>query len=78
VGERLELTLIVTRAIELETGYGGTMHIMEDEEGNVFVWSTNARSWSEGSEHKIKGTVKDHSTYRNTRQTILTRCTEVK
>lgn len=78
MGERLELTLTVTRAIELETGYGGTMHIMEDEEGNVFVWSTNARSWPEGSEHKIKGTVKDHSTYRNTRQTILTRCTEVK
>ena len=78
IGERLQLTLTVVRAIPLETGFGGILHIMQDENENEFVWSTSARSWAVGSTHTIKGTVKDHNTYHNTKQTILTRCTEVK
>lgn len=77
VGERLELTLTVTRAIELENNFGhSVMHIMEDDCGNVFVWTTAAKSWAEGSVKVLRGTVKDHRVYKNVKQTILTRCTE--
>ena len=79
IGERLDLYLTVERAIELDGSYGrSTMHIMRDDCGNMFVWTTTAKSWSAGTEHHIKGTVKDHRKYRNECQTVLTRCVEVK
>ena len=79
IGERLELTLTVVKAIELDNDYGHSIvHVMEDEVGNIFVWTTSAKSWAEGSIKKLRGTVKDHRTYKNNKQTILTRCLEVK
>ena len=79
IGERLELYLTVERTIELDGAYGrSTMHIMRDDCGNLFVWTTASKSWSAGTEHHIKGTVKDHRKYKNECQTVLTRCLEVK
>lgn len=79
-GERLELNVVVTRNIPVSGFRGGVsyMHIMEDEDGNVFVWTTASKCWETNSEHHIKGTVKTHKEYNGTRQTILTRCMEVK
>ena len=78
IGQRLELNLTVTNAIELDGNYGrSTMHIMEDDDGNIFVWSTSAKTLAEGSTFHCKGTVKDHRVYRNNKQTVLTRCTRV-
>ena len=79
IGERLDLFLTVERTIELDGSYGrSTMHIMRDDCGNLFVWTTASKSWSAGTEHHIKGTVKDHRKYKNECQTVLTRCLEVK
>lgn len=79
IGERLELDVIVTRVIELDGAYGvSNMHIMEDPCGNVYVWTTASKSWAEGSHKIIRGTVKDHRTYKNVKQTVLNRCMEVK
>lgn len=79
IGERLDLYLTVERTIELDGAYGrSSMHIMRDDCGNSYVWTTASKTWSVGSEHHIKGTVKDHRKYRNQCQTILTRCLEVK
>jgi hypothetical protein len=79
IGERLDLYLTVERAIELDGAYGrSTMHIMRDDCGNSYVWTTASKTWTVGSEHHIKGTVKDHRKYRNECRTVLTRCLEVK
>ena len=79
IDERLELFLTVEKVIELDGSYGrSTMHIMRDDCGNLFVWTTASKSWSAGTEHHIKGTVKDHRKYKNECQTVLTRCLEVK
>ena len=79
IGERLELHLTVEKVIELDNNFGrSSMHIMRDDCGNSYVWTTASKTWSVGSEHHIKGTVKDHRKYRNQCQTILTRCLEVK
>ena len=78
IGQRLELNLTVTNAIELDGSYGrSTMHIMEDDDGNIFVWSTSAKTLAVGSTFHCKGTVKDHRVYRNTKQTVLTRCSSL-
>ena len=79
IGERLELYLTVERVIELSNGYGNSiMHLMRDDDGNLYVWTTASKSWEVGSEHHIRGTVKDHRTYRNEKQTVLSRCLEIK
>ena len=79
IGERLELYLIVERVIDLNDGYGNPiMHLMRDDDGNLYVWTTASKSWEVGSDHHIRGTVKDHRTYRNEKQTILSRCLEIK
>lgn len=79
IGERIEVAITVKRQIELENGYGtSNMHIMEDDCGNVYVWTTAAKNWPAGTEKIIRGTVKDHRTFRNVKQTVLNRCLEIK
>ena len=76
VGERIDLELTVTKAIPLDGYYGRSiMHLFEDENQNVFVWTTGARTLSVGEVYKVRGTVKAHDIYHNTKQTVLTRCT---
>lgn len=78
IGDRLEVEITVKRAIELEGCFGSSvMHIMEDENENVYVWTTAAKHWPEGGFKRIRGTVKDHRIYKNTKQTLLTRVMEV-
>ena len=74
-GERIERTLVVKRVIPLESNYSpSTMHIMVDEEGNEFVWVTSARTLEQGMIYNVRGTIKAHKVYQNTRQNYLTRC----
>lgn len=68
--------------------YGTThyIHTFEDNDGNVIVWkSTNCvgtldpeygvtRPITKGSVVELTGTVKDHSQYKGTEQTVVTRC----
>ena len=79
IGDRLELTLTVQRVIDLDGFYGPShMHVMIDADENVFVWTTASKKWETGQTYHIRGTVKEHRTYRNVQQTCLTRCTEIK
>ena len=78
IGDRIEITITVVKAIETETKYGrSTMHVMEDADKNVYVWTTTSKSWGEGSVKTIKGSVKEHKTYKGVKQSILTRCLEI-
>lgn len=75
VGQRIEDYLTITKVIPFENYYGHSyMHIMEDENGNEFVWTTAAKNLTVGETYQIRGTVKEHKTYRNSKQTVLTRC----
>ena len=78
IGMRLQVDVEVVRVYEGSNYYGNyTIHTMEDELGNQYVWNTSAKHWSVGSKKTIIGTVKEFKTYRNVKQTILTRCKEV-
>ena len=76
IGERLELTLTVEKAVVLEGEHPSTLHVMRDECGNCFVWTTAAKNWAVGSTHHLRGTLKEHKMFRNEKQNILTRCLE--
>ena len=75
IGERLELTLTVKRVVEKEGYYGNSaFHIFSDEEGNIYTWNTSSKTLEVGHTYHLKGTVKEHTCFRNVNQTILTRC----
>ena len=59
-------------------GYGTTtmyIHTFKDSYGNVFTWKTqNGLDLNYGEPVDVKGTVKNHSEYKDEKQTELTRC----
>jgi hypothetical protein len=77
VGNRIDLVVTVARNITLpDYGYGeSTLLIMHDADGNVFTWKSSRQFDTEEKEtFAIRGTVKDHTDYKGTAQTVLTRC----
>lgn len=66
------------------------IHLFMDDSGNIFKWSTGSRleftvkdnhanysQWyylDKGATIQLTGKIKDHSEYRNQKQTVLTRC----
>ncbi len=79
IGDRLEITVTVKSATEIDSKYGkSTLHVFVDDKGNEYAWPTTARSWEVGTTHHIRGQVKSFSKYHNIETTYLTRCVEVK
>lgn len=79
IGERLELFITVVENRRVE-GYHGhsVVHIFQDSQGNQFIWTTSAKDWQKGETKHIKGTVKEYTISKGNKQTVLTRCVEVK
>lgn len=75
-GDKVQLDLTVTKAIVVDGFYGATtIVIMLDAEGRTYKWNASGRhELEEGSLVRIKGTIKNHSIYKETKQTVLTRC----
>ena len=76
VGDKIEAPMTVVKVIDLPNGFYGPskMFIMRDPDENEYVWTTGARILERGETYNIRGWVKNHSTFRNIEQTILTRC----
>jgi hypothetical protein len=76
IGERMVMNLTIKSVYELGGRFGDTfMHSMEDENGNVFIWTTASKNLPVGNTFKMRVTIKDHKEYKGVLQTILTRCT---
>ena len=74
VGARLDFVLKCTYAKNQESQFGTqTFHMFEDKDGNVFTWSTAAKTLEVGKIYKCRATIKEHKVYRGVKQTILTR-----
>jgi len=79
VGDHIDKMLTCDKAHVSTSAYGlSTFHVLHDEEGNIYTWSTNSRSLEVGETYHIRGTIKGHNTYRNKAQNELTRCRLVK
>lgn len=76
VGQRLELAVVVKKAINIDNYFGSqTLHIFETPEGDVATWLTSARTLEVGKQYKLRGTIKSLDLYKGQKQTTLTRCT---
>ena len=82
IGDKVELRLTYVHTASWENDFGGYwscnmtyIHTLKDEQGNVFTWKTgNIIDADLGSVITLKGTIKEHSEYKGTKQTVLTRC----
>lgn len=75
VGDRLEFDATCTRATINQGAYGiSYFFVFQSDEGNIFTWGTSTRMLNEGTRYHIRGTVSDHTIYRNNCQTVLKRC----
>ena len=81
IGERIERSVKFVNLVELgETQFGtNRLFLFEDEKENQYSWITGTnKTWSIGDSLKIRGTVKEHETYKGIKRTALTRVMEVK
>jgi hypothetical protein len=79
VGKREIFTLTVTKKRDVVSQFGvSTLHLFKDENGNIATWFSSNKEFDEGERVTIKATVKEHKEYNGMKQTILTRCIEVK
>lgn len=82
IGQKLNVKCTLDKKAWFEVrsfcGYGtDTMHVytFKDVNGNKLVWKTSAYVDVErGEPVELTGTVKEHSEYRDEKQTVLTRC----
>lgn len=83
VGERLDLVVTFKKRSTYEipsyAGWGTDtvgINVFRDDAGNCFIWKSTSAFFSiaEGSQVRLRGTVKEHSDYKGTKQTILQRC----
>jgi hypothetical protein len=76
IKDKVELELTMTFEMSFDGAYGTTyMYLFKDADGRTFKWTASRNQWIEkGETVKIKGTIKDHAVYRDTKQTVLTRC----
>jgi hypothetical protein len=79
VGERLVFNgLRIVREYVSEGNYGSTfITTMEDPEGRCVVWFASKRVGDIGTFVNLKGTIRDHSMFNLTKQTVITRATKV-
>lgn len=75
INEWLEKDVIVKKNISLTNNFGDShMHIMEDEDENVYVWTTASKSIEEDTQLHLRMKVKDHKEYKGVKQTIVYYC----
>lgn len=78
IGNWIQKDVTVTKNIAVDSRYGDShMHILEDADENVYVWTTASKNYSEGIELHLKMKVKDYKEYKGVKQTIVYYCKEV-
>lgn len=75
IKDKITATVTINRIASFATQFGMMDVITMTSGSNVFVWKTTSYpEWVEqGKTVTIKGTIKAHDTYRDTKQTVLTR-----
>lgn len=84
VGDRIDMELTLSWISQWEqnkySGYGTefvSLYTFKDDKGNELIWKTTScfeLAKSKGIKFQVRGTIKEHSDYKGTKQTVLTRC----
>lgn len=75
IGGWLECKVTIKKNVELDGRYGiSHMHIMEDENENVYVWTTSSKNIEADTTLNLRMKVKDHQEYKGVKQTVVYYC----
>lgn len=82
IGDKIEIKATFDHTAWFTAQFGWSeetvyIHTFKDANGNVLTWKTSSNSLgnlNEGDEVNLKGTIKDHTEYKDEKQTVLTRC----
>ena len=81
IGDRLDIRVkVIGKQTTENKKYNSKSHLYEfqDTKGNFYKWKTEAKDWAIGSEHHIRGTVKEFDELSGEPCTTLARCMQVK
>ena len=82
IGDKIDLDVVLEKRAWFDVpsfrGFGtDTMYVFtfRDQQGNALVWKTGkGLIYEAGTQVHLTGTIKDHSEYKDEKQTVLTRC----
>ena len=76
IGDKIEFQIADIKSTGREDFYGNYIfyHTFKDDKGHVIIWKTQKAVNKEDIGKTIKGTIKDHTEYKNIKQTYITRC----
>jgi len=74
IGDKISETLTVKNSVECNNQYSSILYTFEDQAGNVYIWFASHAVAEVGQTYTVTGTIKDHTEFRNVKQTVLTRC----
>ena len=78
VGDWLEKEVTIVKNVASEGYYGEShIHVMRDKDENEYVWTTAAKNFEVGSQHRLKMKVKSHQEYEGVKQTTVNYCKEI-
>lgn len=78
IGESITINVFVDTVKEYTTQFGNcAYHRMHDEKGNEFVWTATSKMLKANQSYTLKARIKEHRTFRNTKQTVIYYCQEV-
>lgn len=73
--EPIQITAKLVRVIDVDGAYQMShMHIFEDANENIYVWNTASKRLEPNRTYEIKGKIKGHSEYQDTKQTLIYYC----
>ena len=74
IGERIIFKAYFKQKITVHLNNGAdnyNIYLIEDCENNIYTWRTESERFEEGKTYYISATIKDHKTYKNENQTVL-------
>lgn len=75
IGEKIEFVAKLDGLFWYDTQYGTTyIYKFVTEANEVVVWRSGSHDMQRGLKYLVKGTVKEHSSYNDEKQTVVTRC----
>lgn len=82
VGQRITKNVTLKKVYSFISSFTGDLmciYKFEGKSGSVLIWRTTEKDGlEEGNKYELTGTIKEHSEYRDEKQTILTRCKYIK
>ena len=79
IGDRLDINIkIISKDIVKNKRFNNITYTyeMEDTNGNYYIWKTQAKNWDCGTNHHIRGTVKEFDEVNGEEATVVPRCVE--